>query len=301
MPNMNYVAPWLACTECQAPIVVQGQYMLDYFIGKKVFCRDCRSEIDWWRAVKRAITENFMLTQAFSTIGATSSIIEITLKKGERTHFKMSDYGIPKTAKILHVNYSPEHGLFPLEIHGNVATNRTRYDQVTVYPMPMPPLEDGEEVIECKAHVLVTWIEHSSMDASWKNMIAAFEAYNNDEIGSAIVPANVAVENTLSSVLYRYISRYVGNNKAEVFLDSAATYSHQINVVLPLIVSMLGLPALNDNIRGQLNRLRGYRNDIAHEGEPSDRLDKKDVAEMLCAALFAFYYINYVDTELQKI
>lgn len=297
---MRNIAPWIACSECSAPIVVLEKYIQDYFNGNEVICGNCEASIDWWNAVKKAITNNFMLTQAFSCIGAKSTIIEIHLKRGTRTHYKMSEHGIPKTAKILSVNYSPEYGLFPLELTGNVVTNNARYDDVTVYPMPMSSIEGEEKITEGKTNVFITWIEHSTKESSWKNLIAAFEAYANGEFNAAIIPANVAVENTLSGVLYRYVSRYIGNERVELFLDNAATYSHQLNVVLPLIVSMKKLPILNDTIRGLLNKLRGYRNNIAHEGEPCDELEKKELAEMLCASLFAFYYINYIDSELQQ-
>ncbi len=271
--------------------------MLDYFNGNKIECEECKEQHSWWGLVKNGITQNFMSSQAFSAIGANSSIIEFYLKPNERTSFKFSEHGIPESAKILHINYTPQGGgYFPIEVHGNDATRKERSDQVVVFPMPIG--EDQEH--ETKVCAFVTWVEHSNIDASWKNMISAFEAYSANDYQSAIVPANVAVESVVTPFLYEYINQYIGKKRVKTFLDEAATYGHQLNVILPLIVSMLGLPTLNNSIRGSLNRLRSYRNDIAHQGNTGGDLTKEVVAEMLCASLFAFYYIKHLSDELKK-
>ena len=294
---MKRLAPWLPCTDCDNPIIVDEQYMLDYFNGLQVECQKCNAKLIWWELVKNGIIQNFMFSQAFSAIGATSTILDFFLKENERTIFKFSDYGIPETAKILRVNYTPQGGgLFPLEVHGNDASRKQRSDQVVLYPMP---IGDGE-ITETKVSAFVTWVEHSNIDTSWKSMISAFEAYTSDDLESAIVPANVAVESVLTPVLFNYINKHVGKDRVKRFLDDAATYSHQLNVVLPLIVSILGLPKIGDHIRGLLNKLRGYRNDIAHQGATEGNLNKEEVAEMLCASLFAFYYIKYLGITLEK-
>ena len=291
------MAPWLPCLNCHRPIVVREHYMLEYFNGNKIKCEECKEQHGWWELVKNGITQNFMFSQAFSAIGANSTIIEFYLRPNERTIFKFSEHGIPESAKILHVNYTPQGGgLFPIETHGNDATRKQRHDQVAVWPMPLGDHQEDET----KVCAFVTWVEHSNIDASWKNMIAAFDAYASNDLESSIVPANVAVESVVTPFLYEYITQYIGKSRVKVFLDDAATYGHQINVLLPLITSMLGLPILDDHIRGTLNKLRGYRNDIAHQGMPDGYLTKENVAEMLSASLFAFYYIQYLRIILEK-
>jgi len=77
-------------------------------------------------------------------------------------------------------------------------------------------------------------------------------------------------------------------------LESGATYSHQLNVVLPAFVSILKMPCLPDNIRGSLNRLRKLRNDMAHRGGLDIPIEKETAAEYLCAALFGFHYLKLI-------
>jgi len=38
--------------------------------------------------------------------------------------------------------------------------------------------------------------------------------------------------------------------------------------------------------------LKGLRNDLAHHGKLEEPLNKRQVAEMLCAALFGFHYVR---------
>lgn len=297
MKNIKQIAPWFPCLGCNHPIDVLEQHMHEYFNGTQIQCGKCKEKFEWWELLRNGITRNFMLSQAFSAIGANSNIIEFCLRPNERTVFKFSDYGIPETARILHVNYTPQSGgFFPIEVHGNDVTRKHRQNEVVVWPMP---LGENQEV-KTKVCAFVTWVEHSNIDASWKNMIAAFEAYAANDLTSAIVPANVAIESVVTPFLYEYITRHIGKKRVEIFLDDAATYGHQINVLLPLIASILGFPVLDERIRGALNKLRGYRNDIAHKGVPNRDLTKEEVAEMLSASLFAFHYIQYLRVTLGK-
>jgi hypothetical protein len=297
MNKINQMAPWFPCLKCRHPIYVREHYMLEYFNGIKIQCEECKEHHCWWDLVKNGITQNFMFSQAFAAIGANSSIIEFHLKPNEQTIFKFSEQGIPETAKILHVNYTPQGGgFFPIEVHGNDATRKQRHDQVVVWPMP---IGDKQEELT-KVCAFVTWVEHSNIDASWKSMISAFEAFSSNDLEASIVPANVAVESVVTPFLFEYINQFVGKSRVEAFLDDAATYGHQLNVLLPLITSMLGLPKLDDHIRGALNKLRGYRNEVAHQGAPEKALTKEEVAEMLSASLFAFYYIKYIRATLEQ-
>ena len=66
------------------------------------------------------------------------------------------------------------------------------------------------------------------------------------------------------------------------------------------MASLAGLTKIPDDIRGQLNRLRDFRNQIAHHGTTDSPLQKEDTAEVLCAALFGFRYIRLIEAEYHR-
>lgn len=66
-----------------------------------------------------------------------------------------------------------------------------------------------------------------------------------------------------------------------------------------MIVKLKGLPVLPDSIRRLLNKLRGLRNKIVHNGNVESELTKTDTADVLCAALFGLKYILLIEAELR--
>ena len=291
------IAPWVPCKKCKAPIVVESIYIEKYFKAESISCTKCNSEIDWWTTIQHAIRENFMLNQAFSTLEAKTNLMDLHLEPNTRTRIKLSENGIPLDARILYINYTPDDGgLFPIEIHGNVPHRRTLGDEIRIYPIP---ISNNDTVSTTKTSVMITWVKHSADEHSLVNITDAFESYSTDQYQDSIVPANVAVESALSKLLSMYISKMASEKRTENFLANAATYSHQLNIVLPLIVKLKELPVLPDNIRGLLNKLRDLRNEIAHSGNIENELTKADTADVLCAALFGLKYISLIEAELR--
>jgi hypothetical protein len=113
-----------------------------------------------------------------------------------------------------------------------------------------------------------------------------------------VIPANVAVEARLSRLLTSFLEQFVSKKRSASFLEEAATYSHQLNVLLPVFAALRGVPQLPDRIQGSLKTLRTYRNDIAHKGAPKKPIQQNDMANCLCAALFAFHYLNLIEHDI---
>ena len=290
------ISPWIPCTNCNAPIIVENTFIYNYFNNKPILCTNCGFSLNWFKAVNQAIRKNFMLNQAFSVLEANTKIIEIYLKQGTRTCINFLDNGIPKESRILYINYTPQGGnLYPLEIHGNVPHRRILTEEIWLYPASS---SNNQTTSETKVNVMISWIENSEDEIEFINIVDAFEAYSNNQYLDSVVPANVAVESALAKLLNTFISNYVSNKHTDNFLKDAATYSYQLNVVLPLIVKLKNLPVLPDNIRGNLNNLRDYRNQIAHTGKTKDVLTKENIADALCAALFGLKYISYIHDKL---
>jgi len=291
---MNFdIAPWIPCCKCNAPIVVDSSNYKKYFYNDPIMCTGCNSHIDWWEIVRRAIKDNLFENQVFATLGAESKIIAIYLEPEKKVKINLSEHGIPPDARILYINYTPQGGdLFPIEMHGNIPHRRGHRNEIVVYPVPFSNSNGGSRT---KVSVMVTWINHSPDEVSLINITDSFEYYSNGHYQDCIVPANVSVESALSKLLTSYISKIASKNRTENFLTNDATYSSQLNVVLPMIVKFHKAPTLTDTIRGQLNKLRGFRNDIAHNGTTKKELNKDDTADVLCAALFGLNYIYLID------
>jgi hypothetical protein len=263
-----------------------------------VKCSACSAEINWWQTALSGIERNFMFNHAFAVIGARETLFRLVLKEGENLMYKFSDHGIPVGSKVLYVNYTPQGPgrISPVEFHGNVPTRKFFSDSVVLCPVPMGP---PTEIKETEIAVLVSWVPSTADDESWDSLVGATESYSHERYSSMVVPANVAVESSLSRYLNRYLVRFASKDRVENFLDSAATYSHQLNVLLPMIAKLHEVAAMPAAVLSALNRLRKLRNDLAHAGVTPAPLDQKSAAELLCGALFGFHYVKYLSAKLK--
>lgn len=292
------VSPWIRCPSCGAPIGFSSEKLASHFEGRRLKCVKCGSEHDWWAVACREIADNFMFNQAFTLVGAESSIFTLVLLPNQQLTFKLSDHGMPKDAKVLYINYTPSGGgLFPLEFHGNVPRRKHPSDEITIFPVPFGNKGEPQAT---EVSVLVSWISSSRDDESYQNLIDAFEAYSGEKYAAMVVPANVAVESALSRLLTPFLQLYVPKKRAEEFLDTAATYSHQLNVLVPVLTSLLKCPPLPDHLRGTLNRLRSLRNQLAHQGVLEQPLASTEAAELLCSALFGLHYVRMLQPLLAR-
>lgn len=97
-----------------------------------------------------------------------------------------------------------------------------------------------------------------------------------------------------------FLFRYSSKKRIEDFLDSRATYSHQLNILLLLVASTFSFPKLPDNIRGNLNRLRDLRNDLAHKGASEVPIAKEDCANLLNTAVFGLGYLSILESHMKN-
>lgn len=299
MTTTKEIAPWITCPQCGSQVPVDAANIIAYLTDVPLPCSACGEELDWWSVVLRGIEENFLGVQALFFVGAQTTIFTLWLKPGQRTTYRFSDHGIPLGSKVLYINYTPngpsDNMLFPLEKHSNVAAPRFRTDEVELYPVPF---RDGETSDETRVTVMVSWVPHGGADQSWRNLFDAFEAFVSAQYASMVVPANVAVESSLLRLMAAYLDRFVGKKRTDDFLSNGATYSHQLNILLPIFADLNKLTRLPTHIVGALNRLRGLRNDLAHGGTTDTPLNRKDASEILCGALFGFHYARYLHDRL---
>lgn len=296
MDGAIHVSPCVTCVHCNAMVPIPDRIVAKYFQGVQTPCPNCEKLLDWWDTILETIRTNFMLVQALMPIGAQWTLFTITLRPDCHTKLKFADHGIPSDARILHVNYTPVGGgLFPVETDWSVQRRHLIAPVINLYPVPFPVPPPGVEPrTETQINVMVTWISHTTDDEAWQNLTDAFEAYALSRYEAAIIPANTAVESTIRRVLGAFLERIVSRKRVRSFLQDGATYSHQLNVLLPALLSLTDAPHLPDHIRGALNRLRDLRNQLAHSGVLETPLEQDDAAKCLCAALFGFHYLNLI-------
>ena len=263
-------------------------------------CRWCNNEVDIYPAILNVVRENFMLTQAYWFLGAKTNVFRIHIKANELFRLEFEKYDVPKSARILSVNYTPQGSLFPLEMHGNVPSRFEYFDNTVVLgntPMPIDQLVEKEVDVS----VSVTWIERNSVDHAFDSLIDAFTLYSHGKLPQTVIPANLASEEPAGRFVSTALkSRALPKNAVENFLSEAATYYHQLNVIAPLLCDVLSLPRLDPRLLGPLNALRKHRNEFAHSGRLRTELDNSTAAEMLTAALFSNRYFTLLSRLLEK-
>jgi hypothetical protein len=298
--NFFNVPSLVACPQCGLALTQIRETSLSYFQGTNPICPNCKKEIDWWNAILSNVKANAFTFLTLSPVGAQQLVIPLTLLPNTIVTINFHEYGIPSDAKILDIIYSisgppSEGGLFPLEFYGNRPPRHNILNTITLYPMPLPGVQQQKET---SVQVVATWVPHNADDESWQNLVDAFEAYSQNRFNACIISSNVAVESKLARLLTRYLHSIASKENIEDFLENGATYSHQINVVLPLILKGKNIPLLPDKIRGLLNRLRGLRNTLAHEGKLDKDLTKDETAELIVASFFGFQYLTLINEKI---
>jgi hypothetical protein len=283
------------CPNCNALQTIPDRALDGYFWHTSKPCPSCGSPIDWWVAFRRLL-EGGSSFSMFSAVRAHQTVVQTGLRRGEILELDFEQLGLPKNARLLHINYTPNgHGLAPVEMHGNEPQRYQIPRRVSLYPVP----KAGAETNEVPLAILYTWVETAVDDVAWDSLVDAFEAFSSGRFSALVVPANVAVESRVSRVLHKFLCKTVPVNRVEDFLRSAATYSYQFNVLLPVLVDAFGAPHMPDDLRGHLNHLRKTRNDLAHRGRFDKPLSVGDAANLLCAAVFGFEYCQIVGEVLE--
>jgi hypothetical protein len=165
----------------------------------------------------------------------------------------------------------------------------------------MPYVAQGDPEFG-EVNALVSWLPDDNMTLGQKQLVEAFVSYVGARTGrgsydACIVPANTAVEMALTPLIAARLKRDVSNKKVEQFLR-AASYGHQLDVLLPVLTKTQGIPGLEGNVLQLLGELRAIRNQIGHTGRPSKALTEAIVSELLCAAVFGLAYTDILASHL---
>lgn len=288
--------PHFQCIHCSHASFLSQNVVDLYLRGQHGICEACRAQLDWWKIVVHVVQQNFMLSDAFFPLGAKLRLFQTTFFRDGITHFNLYEEGLPDNALILEVNLTPK-GMYCSEVAANSRRMRHKYNkggdlQLHGYADP----GSDSQINEAEVAIFVTWVESSVDDVAWNNLVTAFDFYVNNDYESSLVPANVAVESRLFRLVERHLTATASKDRVKDFLESGATYSHQLNVLLPSIVHQLRATDIADDLRGRLNRLRELRNQVAHRGRCDHKLSQNQCAELITPALFGFRYLGSLDS-----
>lgn len=292
------IPPSLACPSCGAVLPLTGEMVSGYLRGEKAACTNCSAQIDLWKTLLENMRLGFRgIFGAYAIAGAQMTAHRISLEPGKPTEIDFDAMGIPSDARILDIGYTPiGTGLLPLEMHGNWPRRHMVQRPLTVYPA----LIGGGPHTGIDVSLLVVWVHHQPTDYTYQNLVEAAEAFSVDRYEMMVVHANAAVELTLNQLLARLLESHVGSKKVEGFLQDHATYSHQLNILLPAFTDLLRLPKMPKHIHGLLNRLRTLRNRVAHGGFLDASVDRYHAAECLAATFFGLAYLRMIGLMIEE-
>ena len=283
--------PVLVCLSCSklAPVDDPGTVVRSALLGTAPICTACGTSVDVWKNTLLATTTDAGLAMA-TQVGARHTAITYPLPVGQATVFDLRDRGVPKDATILRIKHRAAlaDDVAVVDLDG---TDSARAPNFVVRVLAVSLSERGSSDVQ--AQTTVTWAHHDADDDGRRSLNRALLAMADGRLDEAIVPANVAVELTLAAVLDDHLRAIgISHTRLKPFLTDAATYSHQLNVLLPLVLWGTGAPMLDDHLRGILNRLRDLRNGIGHRGKSKQPLTRDLVGECVAGAVFGFHYVR---------
>jgi hypothetical protein len=260
----------------------------DFFHGSSWTCPHCGESASLWNLLLDSLRSDHLLMPGAVAIGAASSAHgQIILEREGGTLLNLSELGVPSEATVLAVWLTPG----PSDNEPGFLTPAIVAQSLTRQPVPHEvflighPVNGGADSVP--VGVMCTWFNLTEPEA--EPLMTAMQAYSEGAYRQAIVPASVAVEDKLGSVLRDYFQQFAGKEKVESFLSNGATFGYQLSPLLPALMAGVGAPPLTEHLAGQLNRLRTLRNKVAHEHV---EVSKKDASEVVLAAFFGFHYLR---------
>lgn len=298
------VATW-SCSAGHGWRLLSGHFD-EYFINGALRCGICGEACDLPRLLGAPYRQDlFEYHYPLGLAGANFTSFRVELSQ-DIVRVRLSDFGIPVDALRLEVETTTavreplgkdedpfSAGRYTAIEAAHARPRRYLPDELTVirHPKGTPPYRQSEVVVNAY------WVGRSSLPPLFVTYAEAARLFYELQFAASLLWANTAVEGALAAVLQPRLAAATSNERVKRFLEEAATYSHQLNVLLPFVADSLGWPTLSDDIRGQLNKLRQHRNDVAHGGSGANVPDYSECGRLLVAALTAIHYLRLVGAQ----
>jgi len=278
-----------SCPNCNAVLIVEPTHYEHAFDGHELRCHDCKQTFDLHRTMRHQIEHFGVMGNAMVFAGAKWKVCQAPLRASQSVTIDLTQFGVPRTAEVLQLNLTAQEAdCAPVLLTGNDAL-KTRLGPV--FHIHGIQHEAEEDRPNGKVNVSAIWFDAQNDDTAVKHLVEAATHFAARRYQSMVVPANVAVESSLSPVLAEWLSAFASRDHTQDFLTNAATYSRQLNVLVPIVAFMVDAPRMPDHLRGDLNSLRGLRNALAHTGT-CDSLDAKRAAQLLTSSIFGMRYTH---------
>lgn len=286
----TYTTPTLVCPLQKGSGYVQtltDRDFADYFAGRTFSCRTCNAGHSLWELGVAAMQLESQLFRASSLafIGARSSSFFVPLGPDATVTVALPDFGIPASSRILYSVYTACGGeMVPFEWRSNEPDRPRDRHTMSLYGRPIPTEHKG--ALESGVSFMVQFIDHPPDEHGLSNLLTACERFLWDDFTGMVMPASVAVEDTVKRAIDSLLSAHGLPAARDVSMES------RLSVVLPLLGKLNGFPPLPQVIHDRLRNLRKQRNELAHEGRLKQPLSLDDAAPLLCAAIFVYRYLR---------
>ncbi|MBI3184001.1 MAG: hypothetical protein HYZ28_17840 [Myxococcales bacterium] len=293
MNRVGEVAPWVPCPNCQTPYAIEPHIFVRYFSGTPSPCPKCSAAIDWWAATTKWIDAWFAFGTSLTLAGARATFVNVDLLPDKMVPVDLTSAGVPADAEIVHLNLTGAGGVFPLVVHGNEVIRDPFPPKFSLrgFPLPVPPQVPAGTANT--VNVFAVWFVRKPDDTVTRHLIDAARHYEARRFEGVVVPANIAAEAALTPVVAEALRAYASRDAVKSFLKDAATYSHQLNVLLAMIADLIGVRRLPEDVRVSLNVLRKRRNEVGHEGRCAPQT-QAEAAKHLAAAIFGVQYAAFL-------
>jgi hypothetical protein len=278
-----------------------------YFRGDETRCPTCdEPEPDLWAAVDEFPFEPFN-----GLAGACRSAGSVPLLPGSN-EIALSTLGVPDDARVLNAIVMPgpapevleEWMRDPLGELGpetreqlNVVAPVSSFDGEVPHVLSLVGQEPANAALmPTVVSISVSWIATTDRSLPWRLLADAVVALERHQPTSVAIWACTAVEAAVYDLADRALaSSHIGKDRREPFLQDRATFSWQLNVLLPLIFDLTSVPPMSDELRKRLNTIRKTRNQLAHGND----VDVTGDARMLLkSAVFGLHFLRFASALL---
>lgn len=275
------------CPHCNHLLEFHDAAFILYFNSKDTICPKCNNNLNLWSIFLNTL-DWCDFGMHYALLGCQSKMYKIAIKPNEYTTLDLrKDIG---NGDLLYVNLTVEGGDKAIVPMYNI-NSQLYNDKLTVlYGAPL-----NEDSIESKANVFY-WYAPEEIKEDLANMLLldAFKFYNERNYRYMIISAHSAVE----IMQYKFFEKLlnendISNGKTKEFLKGAATYSLQLDPLLPLMSKIMDFTMFDNKICENLKSLAKDRNNLIHRGK-TDISDMTKLKEELISAFFAFKYFKII-------
>lgn len=296
MTRQQQIPPAISCPgNCGSVLRLDAYFPGPFFQGQEAQCPSCGKRFDLWDHAVNLLREKAQLfrNKGAAFIGGCEIYFNFQLPPGETVEIDLSQYGVPEDAKLIYVVYTPQLGAgWPIEMHGNQPLQHRTSHKMVFYGKPFPSTVDegGNRHDVCMS---VTYIPKTPDQIPFENLSNAYEHFLADNYEEMILPSAVALEFAVERVTVEMLK----HAKLSDNLNPSKRLS--LEVIIPLICKLYGLPVLDKRIVEPVLKLWSLRDQMAHAGVLKNQLDLGGSAHLLAAAMFCLNYLVFARNSMK--